>query len=162
MMKSILLLLYLIIINLLASTLSHSQTIRFPEDLDGIYKKWEVMTDIQKKEFLQGYKGNLISGSGRIYSIEDRDSIFGCYESKHRWLFGLMPDCYEVSVIRNVPDCVGIPGLKECLKLHNTHLYFSKKEKAKLLTLNKGEILNYNNCKIVSHRPWMVHKSKIL
>jgi hypothetical protein len=157
-MKSLLVFLYLTIITLLTSTNSYCQTLRFPEDLDGIYKKWEGMTAIQKKEFLQAYNGNLISGSGKIISIEDGGSIFGCERSKHTWLFGLMPSCYKVSVMRIAPECslggldafgIKVPRAQECLKLHTTELYFSKKEKTKLLTLKKGEILNYNNCKIL-------------
>jgi len=158
LMKSLLIFFYITIITLLTSTISYSQTLRFPEDLDGIYKKWEGMTDIQKKEFLQGYNGNLISGSGKIFSVEDGGSIFGCKRSKHTWLFGIFPDCYKVSVIRIAPECVTrgldafgikIPGVQECLKLHTTELYFSKKEKVKLLNLKNGETLNFSNCKIL-------------
>jgi len=157
-MKSLILFLYLTIITIFNPTHSYSQTLSFPDELDGIYKKWEGMTDIQKKEFLQGYKGNLISGVGKIISIKDGGSVFGCERSKHTWLFGIFPDCYKVSVIRIAPECVTggldafgikIPGVQECLKLHTTQLYFSKKEKAKLLTLKNGETLNYSNCKIL-------------
>ena len=158
-MKSLLIFFYLTIITLLTSTISYSQTLTFPEDLDGIYKKWEGMTEIQKEEFLQGYKGYLISGSGKIISIEDGGSIFGCERSKHTWLFGLMPNCYQVTVMRIAPKCDGLgnldvfgiktPGVQACIKLHLTKLHFSKKDKAKLLTLKNGEILNYKNCKII-------------
>jgi hypothetical protein len=156
-MKSLLIFFYLTIITLLTSTISYSQTLTFPEDLDGIYKKWEGMTEIQREEFLKGYKENLISGSGKIISIEDGGTILGCKLSKHNQFFGLMPNCYEVYVMRIAPECalggldvfgIKIPGAQECLKLHTTVLSFSKKDKAKLLTLKKGEILKYTNCKI--------------
>ena len=159
-MKPILLFLYLII-TLLTPTLSYSKTLQFPDDLDEIYKKWEGMTDIQKSEFLKEFKGDLISGSGKIISIEDGGSFFGCKGSRHTKFFGKLPNCYQVSVMRVRPECslkglenldvfgIEIPGAKECPKLHTTELYFNKKEKAELLKLNKGEILNYHECKLV-------------
>jgi len=137
--KSLILFLYLTTITIFNPTLSYSQTLNFPDDLDIVFKKWEGMTDIQQEKFLNGFKGKLISGSGRIYSIKDGGSIFGCEKSKHTWLFGIFPDCFKVSVIRNTPECetlglelFGIkqPGGQECLKRHTTQLYFSKKDKA--------------------------------
>jgi hypothetical protein len=60
--------------------------------------------------------------------------------------------------MRIAPECalggldvfgIKVPKAQECLKLHTTQLYFSKKEKIKLLTLKKGDTLNYNSCKVL-------------
>lgn len=140
------------------SPVALAQIIKFPEDADVIYENWDAMTDLRKKNYLAGFKGNLLSGNGKVISVEDGGNLFGCANSRYTKIFGLLPDCYKVAVMRLAPNCpsggleiFGLKpdGMKKCAKLHLANLYFSKKDKRNLLLLKKGQKINFANCRVV-------------
>lgn len=107
------------------------QTNRSKEFSD-IVSKFHELTELQQSDFAASLVGTLVKGEGKLTEAKE----CGILNQSKRWH---RQGCYELTLDNGIPRAV---------------LYLSKSEKNKIASFNKGTIITFNNCEVITIKNW--------
>lgn len=101
-------------------------------DFSGIVSKFHEMTEIQQTDYAASFVGTLVEGEGKLTEAKE----CGILNQSKRWR---KQGCYELTLDNGIPRAV---------------LYLSKSEKNKIASFNKGTIITFKNCEVITIKNW--------
>jgi hypothetical protein len=101
---------------------------KFPD----LVLKFDEMTDIQRTDYATSIVGAPLEGEGKLTGAQECDFL----NQSKRWS---KQGCYELTLDNGIPRAV---------------LYFSKTEKNKIASFNKGTTITFKNCQVITLKKW--------
>jgi hypothetical protein len=101
-------------------------------EFSGIVSKFHEMTEIQQTDYAASFVGTLVEGEGKLTEAQECTFL----NQSKRWR---KQGCYELTLDNGIPRAV---------------LYFSKTEKNKIASFNKGTTITFKNCRVITLKKW--------
>jgi uncharacterized protein YecT (DUF1311 family) len=101
-------------------------------EFSGIVSKFHELTEIQQADYVAAFVGTLVEGEGKLTEAQECTFL----NQSKRWR---KQGCYELTLDNGIPRAV---------------LYFSKTEKNKIASFNKGTTITFKNCQVITLKKW--------
>jgi len=101
-------------------------------EFSGIVSRFHELTEIQQADYVAAFVGTLVEGEGKLTEAQECTFL----NQSKRWR---KQGCYELTLDNGIPRAV---------------LYFSKTEKNKIASFNKGTTITFKNCQVITLKKW--------